>query len=505
MAEEKFQYTLELSTRATGDGGRKTAEAMRQVAAATNEAAAASQRHAAAAEEQAREMARIAAQMDADARRPEWASAIREQMELLGQLSTARRADGEAEKVRRSEEWKTQADLDVIEAKRRVSARSVTMGTGDPKNFGNVTTQLGYQVNDFAVQVQGGTSALTAFAQQAPQALGAMQGIGAGAGGMAALFASAVNPITFIIMLLTELGVLVPQVIKGWGEMWKAIKNADNAAVNFGANLLTLRDHRIAAAKAFRDDIAKQMEKDAAAAKKFNDELARKDKLARSEDSLAATQTKAGGASSGEVAVQSLGFEASQLTRDIAVAAAKVAQARGAVRDQNAIVETSKLEGLSIADFEAAQKQLQTYQAELETAVADLANLQSVSANKIAEAGITATQTVTDAAQAAQTKVADDVKAKIDTMAAEQGGALSAAAASARERIDKILADGVVAANETAELAGAILQLKQSTEAGTQAMQRGLADLLGISQSNVSQMGSLQNQINALKGQIQQR
>jgi hypothetical protein len=33
--------------------------------------------------------------------------------------------------------------------------------------------QAGYQVQDFAVQVGGGTSALTAFSQQAPQLLGA--------------------------------------------------------------------------------------------------------------------------------------------------------------------------------------------------------------------------------------------------------------------------------------------------------------------------------------------
>ncbi|SMO78704.1 hypothetical protein [Paracoccus laeviglucosivorans] len=47
---------------------------------------------------------------------------------------------------------------------------------------GNLMQQFGYQAGDFAVQVQAGTSAAQAFAQQAPQFLGAMGAWGAMAG-----------------------------------------------------------------------------------------------------------------------------------------------------------------------------------------------------------------------------------------------------------------------------------------------------------------------------------
>lgn len=46
-----------------------------------------------------------------------------------------------------------------------------------------VVQQLGFQTQDFAVQVAGGTSALTAFAQQAPQAFGALSMLSQGADG----------------------------------------------------------------------------------------------------------------------------------------------------------------------------------------------------------------------------------------------------------------------------------------------------------------------------------
>jgi hypothetical protein len=51
--------------------------------------------------------------------------------------------------------------------------------------------QAGYQVQDFAVQVGGGTSALTAFSQQAPQLLGAFGPAGAIAGAFVAIGAIA--------------------------------------------------------------------------------------------------------------------------------------------------------------------------------------------------------------------------------------------------------------------------------------------------------------------------
>jgi prefoldin subunit 5 len=63
--------------------------------------------------------------------------------------------------------------------------------TGSFRGIGNVATSAGFQLQDFATQVAGGTSALTAFAQQAPQFLGVFGTGGAIAGAIVAVGALA--------------------------------------------------------------------------------------------------------------------------------------------------------------------------------------------------------------------------------------------------------------------------------------------------------------------------
>ena len=63
--------------------------------------------------------------------------------------------------------------------------------------FNQAITQGGFQLQDFAVQVQGGTSALTAFGQQAPQFLGIFGPAGAVAGAIVAVGALAAS---FLLM-----------------------------------------------------------------------------------------------------------------------------------------------------------------------------------------------------------------------------------------------------------------------------------------------------------------
>lgn len=61
------------------------------------------------------------------------------------------------------------------------------------RNFGQVAQQAGFQIQDFAVQVASGQSALVAFAQQAPQFLGVFGTIGAIAGAAVAIGAVALQ------------------------------------------------------------------------------------------------------------------------------------------------------------------------------------------------------------------------------------------------------------------------------------------------------------------------
>jgi hypothetical protein len=60
-------------------------------------------------------------------------------------------------------------------------------GSGGLRNFGEIARQAGFQVGDFAVQVQGGTSVLTAFVQQGSQIAGAFGPLGAVIGAVGAV------------------------------------------------------------------------------------------------------------------------------------------------------------------------------------------------------------------------------------------------------------------------------------------------------------------------------
>jgi hypothetical protein len=73
---------------------------------------------------------------------------------------------------------------------RKVEEASGKAAAGTSK-IGTVATQAGFQVQDFAVQIAGGTSALTAMAQQAPQFLGVFGPGGAIAGALIAVGAVA--------------------------------------------------------------------------------------------------------------------------------------------------------------------------------------------------------------------------------------------------------------------------------------------------------------------------
>lgn len=75
-------------------------------------------------------------------------------------------------------------------AMQNVNASTAAASTGT-RQVGQVAAQAGFQVQDFAVQVGAGTSALTAFAQQAPQLLGVFGPTGALAGALVAVGAVA--------------------------------------------------------------------------------------------------------------------------------------------------------------------------------------------------------------------------------------------------------------------------------------------------------------------------
>jgi len=69
--------------------------------------------------------------------------------------------------------------------------QTVNTTSANTGKMGSIAGQAGFQIQDFAVQVSGGTSALTAFSQQAPQFLGIFGPGGAIAGALVAVGAIA--------------------------------------------------------------------------------------------------------------------------------------------------------------------------------------------------------------------------------------------------------------------------------------------------------------------------
>lgn len=83
------------------------------------------------------------------------------------------------------------AAMDKLQTSSTQAAAASTAAAGNVGKVGQVAAQAGYQVQDFATQVSMGTSAFTAFAQQAPQFLGVFGPGGALAGALLAVGAVA--------------------------------------------------------------------------------------------------------------------------------------------------------------------------------------------------------------------------------------------------------------------------------------------------------------------------
>ncbi|MEH3121095.1 MAG: hypothetical protein PGN16_03800 [Sphingomonas phyllosphaerae] len=101
--------------------------------------------------------------------------------------------------------------------KLEAGSRAVTGATGQQRAS---MQNLGFQLQDFSVQVVGGTSALRAFAMQAPQAAGALNGFGGTLGKVGGFLA---GPWGIALTLATTLGAGLAE------SLWSSAKAADGS------------------------------------------------------------------------------------------------------------------------------------------------------------------------------------------------------------------------------------------------------------------------------------
>jgi hypothetical protein len=120
--------------------------------------------------------------------------------------------------------------------------------------LGRLATQAGYQISDFAVQVQSGQSAVTAFSQQFPQLIGAFQQSGISAKELGAnILQTSVGVGTAMGIIATAVGIGAQLVIKEYQAMTKA----QNAAKE-SANQLAKQNEYLATARAKVLDMARE-------------------------------------------------------------------------------------------------------------------------------------------------------------------------------------------------------------------------------------------------------
>lgn len=178
MAEEKLQYSVTFKTRSEGDGAQKTAAAVRDLRTE---------------KERLNALSSVSAQkVGAEA------AATYDLSQSISQSTAATKIHytaAKADDATRARAIQTTRQLREEEAKRvaglnQMAAAAGTAGTSS-RMMGSRIQNTAFQVQDLGVQLQMGTSAATAFAQQLPQLLGGFGAGGAIAGGVVALGALA--------------------------------------------------------------------------------------------------------------------------------------------------------------------------------------------------------------------------------------------------------------------------------------------------------------------------
>jgi chromosome segregation ATPase len=111
----------------------------------------------------------------------------------------------------------TATDMDKLAASSTKAAAATNAASASTSKIGSLAGQAGFQIQDFAIQVSGGTSALTAFSQQAPQLLGTFGPTGAIAGALIAVGAIA----TKVFLTMAENAAMTGEAMEDMSEKLK--------------------------------------------------------------------------------------------------------------------------------------------------------------------------------------------------------------------------------------------------------------------------------------------
>ena len=363
----------------------------------------------------------------------------------------------------------------------RVSVAGQAAGKGASR-VGQLAGQAGFQVQDFAVQVGAGTSALTAFSQQAPQLLGAF-----GPGGA-------------IIGAIVAVGAIAAKVFLGMGDN---AKDAGERATEAGDKMLEAFE-KAGGQKA--DEFIRKLgeqtkltdilrESAIALIETQNSKIRSDAELAKSQ-SLATEEAlkyleATGQIKSAEEAISALRKQSAASQKESAIA--EIQAGVEAERLRYETIREQKKDVLS--DVEAAQKRIDELQAREQDLIKKLGFAQSM--DKALDKGEGFKSTETRQAEAQLAEIENQIKGLFGFIdqAPEKIGALTASAYAQGAVIDNALAQAQIA-TEALESQFDVESKTEAIKAATAAIGEG-AKTIGEEIAKFEPIGAIQEEAKA--------
>lgn len=448
-----------------------------------------------------------------------------------------------------------QQSLQALDKTAQKASGAVNTTTASTSKLGSIAGQAGFQIQDFAVQVGAGTSALTAFSQQAPQLLGVFGPTGAIAGAIVAIGAVAAKVFLDMSDNAEEAGKAMEEMAEKLKDAFSADakKQIDefNTALELSANKsLALRDAELQLAQATRERdqsnsrlIDSQLKLDEAQIKY----LASTGQIKNAEEALLAVRQKAAEATkqaeiqaaqnqvtSAREQYQAIVDQRKQVDDDVAQAQKRLAeleaQQQKLLQEQNFRREQDKrLTKAGVLKEGQTSIESQAVAGQLDGIEKQIANLYQIIERAPARIEEISTQAITQAANVdaaiinAQTQIQEiegkfqlSQKAQEITTATEKIGQsaqdiekaiggfepVTQAQAKAKESIMQAVSDGVITAQEQQQIGTQLQVLMSSLQTGQTSVLNTLQELIKMNAQLAVQMSRLQPQVQAAKNSL---
>ena len=449
-----------------------------------------------------------------------------------------------------------QQSLQALDKTAQKASGAVNTTTASTSKLGSIAGQAGFQIQDFAVQVGAGTSALTAFSQQAPQLLGVFGPTGAIAGAIVAIGAVAAK--VFMGMSgnaedAAEAAEKAAEKLKdAFNEAAKKQIDEFNKSLEYSETVsLALTSAELQLAQAARDrdqSNAKLITSQLALDEAQIDYLKTTGQIKNAEESLLAVRQKAAEATkqaeiqaaqnqvtAAREQYQAIVNQRKKVDDDVALAQKRLAELEAQQqklfaeqsfqRDQDARAVKSGLlkKGETSLESQAIGGQLESIRQQ----IADVYKIIEKAPERIQQISvqaITQAEAVDVAVMQAQTQIQEieskfklSQKAQEITTVTEKIGQsaqdiekaiagfepITQAQAQAKESIMQAVSDGVITAQEQQQIGTQLQVLMSSLQTGQTSVLGTLQDLIKINNDLAMKMGQLNQETSTLKRQVQ--